>query len=130
MDKTNTIYLLILLIFVGCSPADESKAVPQKSLTTVTVCEAAQKSTNSRVRIEGIFDGFTYAIGSKEITLESSKTCNSEGAGLVFASLKNGNEKERLFQTKPGTRVILEGKINKVEESRFVYISNAIVISN
>lgn len=81
------------------------------------------------IRVEGNFDGFGYGRDSRQVVLKSSELCNDRGAGSVFAILKNSAERDKLYHTQPGARVVLEGEVEKVEQGRFVYLERVTVIS-
>ena len=89
----------------------------------------------SRVLVAGEFGGFGYEMQSRRITLHSDSLCNERGAGLVFAELVSRQEAEKLGNARPkpkrgegrGDSVSVEGVIEKIEEGRFVRLSNACV---
>lgn len=137
MSRVKTALCVLVLLastaWTACSPTDQSStdvsALPPDT-PTLRVCEAANQPVGSRVRLLGNFDGFGYGTESKLVTLESDELCNDRGGGVIFATLQDGSQRDKLMDTRPGTQVIVEGTIDRVEEGRFVYLKNVIVKGN
>ena len=116
-------YALVVIVFIGCIACFGESSPDQlpKEVVTLGNCEAAKKAADDRIRVAGNFGGFVYETNSKLITLESEVLCNERGAGLAFTTLSNNIERKKLYSTKPGTEVIIEGTVVKVKQGRSVY---------
>lgn len=109
----------------GSGPSDESPS--EAPLQVFTVCEAARQPVGATVHVTGTFEGFGYEMKSKRVVLESDAVCNDRGAGLVFATLRSDEERDRLGGAHEGDVVVLTGIVEKVEQGRFVYLNRVSV---
>ena len=122
-------WLLVVIGSIGCFACSPPPPDPlPEEVATLSVCEAGKKSSGTRIRVSGNFEGFGYDTNSKIVSLGSNDLCNEKGAGLVFATLSNDAERKKLFTTRPGTQVLVEGTVDQVKEGRFIYLSRVIVI--
>ena len=113
----------VALAAVACGP--QEAPIPLATTEPArSICQAATQAVGTRIRVTGDFDGFGY--DTKRITLKTSETCNQRGAGLVFATLWSFSEHEKFTNTRPGTQVTVEGTIEKVEEGRFVHLTDVV----
>ena len=125
-------WALCSLLAASCAPADQGagQAETQQDLEILTICAAARLPPGTRVRIAAEFDGFGYETESRRVTLKSSELCSERGAGLAFANLRSEAEGSKLLSTMPGTRISIEGEIERVEQERFIDLTNALVVSS
>ena len=126
--------LVCLWVVVAMNCGGESTPAP--NLETLSVCQAAGQSVGSQIRVSGEFDGFGYDTNSRLVTVVTSELCNSNGAGVVFAELRNNSEREKLLghhprnswsRGAPGDPVVVQGTITRVREGRFTNIDGAVV---
>ena len=126
-------WILCALLVVSCGPAaQETNTRPvesQEQIETLSICQAARRAAGARVRIAAEFDGFGYETGSRRVTLQSGELCSERGAGLAFAVLRSDAERRKLFSTRPGTPISVEGTIERVEQGRFVHLQDGVVAS-
>lgn len=134
------VILLCFTLIGGVACQDSSAAEGQGTASvlppTVTVCAAARAKPGSVVGVLGEFDGFGYDTKSLHVTLATSELCSDRGAGLLFATLINTTEREKLSSrrprgkrdNRPGDQTELQGVVSKVEDGRFTYLAKATVV--
>lgn len=124
----------IVMIAAGCGRALAPREGPPP--ITVSVCAAAKSAPGARVRVHGEFDGFGYATNSLDVTVATTDLCNERGAGLVFARLSGKEEAGKLSnrrprgkrEPRPGDPVEIDGFVTKVEDGRFTYLRDSVVV--
>lgn len=129
MTTARALVLVLAFSVAGGCGGEAPGSLPENT-ETLSICEVAQSAVGDRVRVAGHFDGFGYATGSREVTLETEELCNENGAGLAFATLSGESEREALTNTEPGARVVIEGTVEEVEEGRIVRLEGAVVRSS
>ena len=119
------IIITLPLSSLACSGGEKASSLPSDA-PTLSICEAAKEDIGSRIRVKGKFYAFDYGQGMT-VVIDGGGLCNESGAGSVFATFLNENEKEKLSSALKGTKVVVEGTIDKIEEDRFVHLSDTLV---
>jgi hypothetical protein len=129
---------LILLLASGCGQAGR-RVEGQLPPVTIGVCEAAKSHLGARIRVQGEFGGINGAWSNytPTVVMLSTNLCDgTRGAGLVFATLVGREEAAKLGSRRPrddryertGDPVEIDGFVTKVEEGRFTYLQDCIVV--
>jgi hypothetical protein len=118
----------------ACGRADVATKEP--NVQAMTVCEAALQPVGTRILVQGEFEGADYGAGMT-ITLGTRELCGERGVGLIFAELRNRDEKakyanatprsDRPGNEHPGDLIVVEGDVAKVDDGRFTTLRYSII---